>query len=170
VTCNHVIYHIPADRQSAAFEELWSVLRPGGVGVVVYAWQGSPIASGLREELRSCSSVARRQTKQSCHSYSLDWFRSQKWPFHYQIDTFRIVDNEFMKKYISDSWLGRAILYNFLCSPGAVSRVLRKIQGLSGDCDPQRLTFPMMLIPLLLFTEWPSRTMVESPMSGVSNS
>jgi SAM-dependent methyltransferase len=117
VTCNHVIYHIPAEKQAAAFRELWRVLRPGGVGVIVYAWQGSPIAWGLRQVGRLFSGD--RRSGEAVlpdlyyHAYSLDWFRSQQWPFRYRIDTFRIVDNEFMRRYISDSWLGRMSLQNF---------------------------------------------------------
>jgi ubiquinone/menaquinone biosynthesis C-methylase UbiE len=117
VTCNHVIYHIPAEKQAAVFRELWRVLQPGGVGVVVYAWQRSPIAWGLRQVGRLL--IGDRRSGETVlpdlyyHTYSFHWFRSQKWPFRYRIDTFRIVDNEFMRRYISDSWLGRTILQIF---------------------------------------------------------
>ena len=51
VTCNHVIYQIPENQQAAVFKELWRVLKPGGVAVIVYggairrcngAWSGWP--------------------------------------------------------------------------------------------------------------------------------
>ena len=47
------------------------------------------------------------------YRHSLNWFRSQKWPFRYRIDTFRIVDNDFMRRYIGDGWFGQAILQSF---------------------------------------------------------
>jgi SAM-dependent methyltransferase len=119
VTCNHAIYHISADKQAAAFRELWRVLRPGGVGVVVYRWPWSPIESGLRRigrwlipDNRSGETVFPKPDLYA-HAHSLRWFRSQDWPFRYRIDTFRIVGNEFMRAYISDNWLGWATLKLF---------------------------------------------------------
>ena len=44
------------------------------------------------------------------HAHSLKWFESQKWPFRYKIDTFRVVDNEFMRRYIGDGWIGQLTL------------------------------------------------------------
>jgi SAM-dependent methyltransferase len=119
VTCNHVIYHIPAEKQAAAFREVWRVLRPGGVGVVVYAWRRSPIAWALGQVGKLLTGDRRSgetdlpEPDLYYHAYSLHWFRSQKWPFRYRIDTFRIVDNEFMRRYISDNWLGRTITQIF---------------------------------------------------------
>jgi ubiquinone/menaquinone biosynthesis C-methylase UbiE/uncharacterized protein YbaR (Trm112 family) len=34
----HTIYHVPADRQIEAFQELQRITMPGGGGVVVYTW------------------------------------------------------------------------------------------------------------------------------------
>jgi SAM-dependent methyltransferase len=119
VTCNHVIYHIPADKQATAFRELWRVLRPGGVGVVVYRWQWSLIESGLEKIGRWLTGDGRSgevvfpKPDLYYHAHSLRWFRSQKWPFRYRIDTFRIVGNEFMQKYVSDNWLGKGTLQIF---------------------------------------------------------
>ena len=117
VTCNHVMYHIPADKQATAFREIWRVLKPGGVGVVVYAWQWSPIAGRLAKVgsffTGSKPDVKSGQPDIYYHAHSLKWFRSQEWPFRYRIDTFRIVDENFMKRYIPDGLTGRAILQCF---------------------------------------------------------
>jgi ubiquinone/menaquinone biosynthesis C-methylase UbiE len=115
VTCNHVMYHVPADKQATAFREIWRVLRPGGVAVVVNVWDWSPIAGRLEK-------LAKRLTRGApdpqipalyYHPHSLKWFQTQNWPFRYEIDTFRIVDDNFMKKYISDDWRGRIVLRAF---------------------------------------------------------
>jgi len=34
----HTIYHVPADEQGRAFQELYRVLKPGSSAVVVYSW------------------------------------------------------------------------------------------------------------------------------------
>lgn len=34
--CYHVIYQLPPELQAKAFSEIWRVLKPGGVAVVVY--------------------------------------------------------------------------------------------------------------------------------------
>ena len=37
ITCNHVIYQIPEDLQASVFNELWRVMKPGAVAVIVAA-------------------------------------------------------------------------------------------------------------------------------------
>ncbi len=117
VTCNHVIYHIPAEKQAAVFQELWRIVRPGGVAVIVYAWQRAPIAGALRRIAKLIAGDGRATKTERPELYffahSLGWFRSQQWPFRYKIDTFRVVDNDFMMKYVGDGWFGRVMLQCF---------------------------------------------------------
>jgi SAM-dependent methyltransferase len=117
VTCNHVLYHVAADQQKNALLELWRCLRPGSVAVVVYAWawESALMARGLGKLARLL--VRQRDVKAPpkpqlyYYAHSLKWFESQKWPFRYKIDTFRVVDNEFMRQYIGDGWIGRLTLW-----------------------------------------------------------
>jgi SAM-dependent methyltransferase len=117
VTCNHVIYHIPAENQAAVIRELWRILRPGGVAVVVYAWNRAPIAGVLRRFAKLFRGDGRPPTAAPVNlffaAHSPEWFRSQNWPFRYAFDTFRIIDNDFMKRYIDDNWFGRLVLRGF---------------------------------------------------------
>ena len=45
ISCNHVIYQIQPEHQIAAWLELWRVLKPGGVAVVVVEVVSCPGAS-----------------------------------------------------------------------------------------------------------------------------
>lgn len=121
VTCNHVIYQIPAESQAAAFLELWRVLKPGGIGVIVYWWRDTPLAwrierlarlfVGNRSEKKSETLAASATLPELYHHpHSLSWFESQNWPFRYRIESFRVINNAFLRNYVSDDWRGRAFL------------------------------------------------------------
>lgn len=119
VTCNHVIYQIPADQQAAVFKELWRVLKPGGVAVIVYWWRDTPLQWRLErlarmfvrprgtEESGKPSTVA---STPSHFPHSLQWFEKQDWPFRYEIEPFRVIGNSFMRSYVNDGWAGRLFL------------------------------------------------------------
>lgn len=119
VTCNHVIYQIPdASMQAAAFLELWRVLKPGGVGVVVYWWPHAPLAWRIERLVRlfnvhrqSIDEVIKEDAAHLVHKpQSRDWFEAQDWPFDYDYDVFRVVSNEFMRTHVPDDWRGGLIL------------------------------------------------------------
>jgi SAM-dependent methyltransferase len=119
VTCNHVIYQIPENQQAAVFKELWRVLKPGGVAVIVYWWRDTPLQWRLERLARMFagrngskendmpSAVA---TTPSHFPHSLQWFETQDWPFRYQIEPFRVIGNAFMRSYVSDGWTGKLFL------------------------------------------------------------
>ncbi len=119
VTCNHVIYQIPADQQAAVFKELWRVLKPGGVALIVYWWRDTPLQWRLERLARMF--VGRSQPVESDKSsavvstpshfpHSLEWFETQDWPFRYQIEPFRVIGNPFMRSYVSNGWAGKLFL------------------------------------------------------------
>lgn len=119
VTCNHVIYQIPADQQAAVFKELWRVLKPGGVAVIVYWWRDTPlqwrlerlarlfVRSAASDESDKPSSVA---STPSHNPHSLEWFETQDWPFRYEIEPFRVIGNPFMRSYVNNGWAGKLFL------------------------------------------------------------
>lgn len=123
VTCNHVLYQLPAEIQAAAFRELWRVLKPGGVAVVVYWWQPAKlpwrverIARLLRMRGPGEQQIDVPELPHNPHAR--EWFEAQDWPFDYEFDIYRVVTNLFTRKYISDDWRGRLFL-------GAVERLQR---------------------------------------------
>ncbi len=119
VTCNHVIYQIPIELQAQAFKEVWRVLKPGGIGVVVYRWPYSPLEARLAKVTRFLTGHRGAQAPGGNggpapsirhEPQSLDWFRSQDWPFRYELDAFRVVTNEFMRAHVGDTWRGGLFL------------------------------------------------------------
>lgn len=119
ITCNHVIYQLPAAIQKQAFLELWRVLKPGGVAVIVYWWPHAPLSWRIERITRVFTGNRPKAQEtddtddgpQLCHEpQSLAWFETQDWPFRYAFEPFRIVSNDFMKHYVSDDWRGRLFL------------------------------------------------------------
>jgi ubiquinone/menaquinone biosynthesis C-methylase UbiE len=115
VICNHVLYHIPPEEQPKALTEIWRVLKPGGTAAVVYSWFYSPLAWRL-EKLASrfmkggSSSNAEGETL-PFFPQSLEWFTSQPWPFAYRIRTFRLIGNDFLRRYIRNDLSSRFLLF-----------------------------------------------------------
>lgn len=136
VTCNHVVYQIPATYQRAAMLEIWRVLKPGGIAVVVYQWPWSGIQARLARLARTLRlkgpeeatplASASVPSRAPDEPQSREWFERQGWPFKYSYDCFRLVDNGFMKRYVPDGWIGRlflTLLYLVQCvMPGASGR------------------------------------------------
>ena len=122
--CYHVIYQLPPELQAKAFTEIWRVLKPGGVAVVVYWWPESKLAWRIErvakmllgtqkpaEPTGQVVSAAPTPAETPDHNpLSLEWFQSQPWPFRYSFDTYRVVDNDFMKNRIPNNWKGALLL------------------------------------------------------------
>jgi SAM-dependent methyltransferase len=142
VTCNHVVYQIPAEMQTAAMMEIWRVLKPGGVAVVVYRWQWSPIAArlanvaqkiglGTDPQTSSSSSGEAAPARYPDHPQARSWFEAQNWPFQYSYDCYRVVDNEFMRRYCPDDWRGRLLLNTLYAGQVLVPKICGKYGSFS---------------------------------------
>jgi ubiquinone/menaquinone biosynthesis C-methylase UbiE len=127
VTCNHVVYHIPAEEQPKAFKEISRVLKSGGRAAVVYAWSYSPLSRRL-EALAARLVNASRPSNQTQGAelpwfpQSVEWFTSQRWPFAYGIRVFRVVDNEFLRRHVGDDLRSRLMLFFIECLQKSLPR------------------------------------------------
>lgn len=117
ITCNHVIYQIPVELQKQTFLELWRVLKPGGVAVVIGWWPHAPLAWRIErlvrlfaQELTLQEADAEEGAGPAHNPFSRAWFEQQDWPFTYEYDVFRVITNKFMKSFVRDDVAGRLLL------------------------------------------------------------
>ena len=120
VTCNHVLYQMPPEVQLEALLEVWRVLKPGGVAVMLYFWPRAPLDWRLEKVAKGIFGMrvpSSESADESADTVELphypmpeSWFKSQNLPFSYKLDTFRAVGQHFMKRNVSNDWRGRAFL------------------------------------------------------------
>ncbi|MBC7770341.1 MAG: class I SAM-dependent methyltransferase [Phycisphaerales bacterium] len=135
VTCNHVLYQLPAELQAAAFRELWRVLKPGGVAVVIYWWHDAKLPWRIERVARL---LPMRGSGEPASINSLPhlphntqgraWFEAQDWPFEYDYDIYRTVPQLFTRTYLPDDWRGRW----FLGAVEAMQRMAPRYCGAHG--------------------------------------
>lgn len=121
ITCNHVIYQMPTELQAPAMLELWRVLKPGGVAVIVYFSSNSRIEKYSRSLMRKLfGEQPKPASSQEDSNYELphepmplSWFDEQKWPFTYELDSFRPWSQGFMRDTLPDDWRGQAVMNAF---------------------------------------------------------
>jgi SAM-dependent methyltransferase len=136
---NHVFYHIPADEQPKAFSELARVLSPGSKGAVTYVWATAPLAralarvfrlielvTGARRRVASAPAGGESRPKLYFHAHTSKWFRSRRWPFAYELRSFRLIDNYLMQRFFRDTWIWRGIVDGLLLFQAAFPRLAGK--------------------------------------------
>jgi SAM-dependent methyltransferase len=128
ITSIHVIYHI--EQQRPAIEELYRVLKPGGKGVIVYAWPphlpvkllaAIPFMAlrwwrrarrALRRILPGSAPSGKKTRKPAGFYYSphpRSWFL-QGWDFEFDICAWRSVGTPMLKNLIHPRLGGKALL------------------------------------------------------------
>jgi ubiquinone/menaquinone biosynthesis C-methylase UbiE len=117
ITCNHVIYQLPLDMQAAAFRELWRVLKPGGVAVVIYWWNDANLPWRLERVAKMLPMRGPGEPEGAAPAPELPhntraraWFESKDWPFAHTYDIYNSVPQLFQRTYIPDDWRGRMFL------------------------------------------------------------
>jgi SAM-dependent methyltransferase len=119
----HTIYHVPAAEQENAFNEIHRVLATERPAVVVYSWGArSPLMLlslmpfqvwnwlGRRIRARTASQGGSDSPALYGHHYGYGWFASRKWPFTYELYSWRSVSPDFTKIYARRWLAGRSLL------------------------------------------------------------
>ena len=119
----HTIYHVPAERQGRALDELYRVLARGGRGVVVYSWgphslfmrlarlPGRLLRAPLRRLRRSAAEVAPAATDEPTLYFEPQpyaWFEQQRG--RYRLGVWRSVDVAFTRTFVHGPLAGRQLL------------------------------------------------------------
>lgn len=117
ITCNHVIYQLPMNMQAQAFRELYRVLKPGGVAVVIYWWSDANLPWRMERIARMLPMRGPGEPQTDGPLPELphntrprSWFESKDWPFSYKYDIYRTVPELFTRTYIPDDWRGALFL------------------------------------------------------------
>jgi SAM-dependent methyltransferase len=118
VVCCHVLYHVPAQEQRKALNELARVLETGGRGAVVYKWAYSPLSRYINKVFDRLSILIGRppmvDSKRNAPALYArpqprEWLLGQTWLFRYRLACFRLVDGASMRKYMTEARLWRLI-------------------------------------------------------------
>jgi ubiquinone/menaquinone biosynthesis C-methylase UbiE len=115
------IYHIPAERQLAAFVELERVLRRGGTAAVAYSWgKYSRLMLPFDAAPAKFLAILRGWRRPGAgtgdpplyfHAHSHAWFRRVVQPVvHCQIAVWRLVSVPFLRWYVPSNRIGRTLL------------------------------------------------------------
>jgi SAM-dependent methyltransferase len=127
----HTIYHVPQAEQRKAFTELHRVLVPAGRGVIVDSWGDSravrlvhgPLtaraytraaAAALKRSLGRAEPTEQTASDANPNLYfapiGYRWFVAQRWPFEYEILTWRSLSTRALQAYVPDSPRGEKML------------------------------------------------------------
>jgi len=71
----HTIYHVPEEKQAAAFRELERVLKPEGTGVVVYSWGSHCLTMKLLTTLPRPVYVSKQLLRRVLPTFLVDWLK-----------------------------------------------------------------------------------------------
>jgi SAM-dependent methyltransferase len=119
--CCHVLYHVPAQQQATAMEQLARVLQPGGKAIVVYRWENSPLAwrigrcFELLKRVNPGGAADRNEELRAAalplyfHPHSKEWLMSGRWSFDFDLACFRLIDNFMMGKYVGEGLLWKIV-------------------------------------------------------------
>lgn len=115
----HTLYHVPQDEQTRAYAELYRVLKPAGISVVVYSWgRGSFLMNLCLLPWKAMTYLQRKLFNPSAEKSSLYFFaHSYRWfcqelkdKYHTQLFSWRSVNVPFLKIYIHEAFCGRQLL------------------------------------------------------------
>ncbi|MBS0286859.1 MAG: class I SAM-dependent methyltransferase [Proteobacteria bacterium] len=115
----HTLYHVPANEQAKAFEEINRVIKPGGSSIIVYSWGSKSLLMNLLMFPQKAFSLLKRKLRVTAsqghtlyfHAHSYQWFCQEiQNKFNTKLYSWRSVNVPFLKWFIHPSLGGRFIL------------------------------------------------------------
>ena len=118
----HTLYHVPADRQIAALNEIHRILKPAATGVVIYSWgnKSSLMRAALMplrgwEWLRSLpqksnSTPDTSEPRLYSHTHDYPFLRKQSLGFDIDVHVWSSISSDFTKTYIPEGPIGNLLL------------------------------------------------------------
>ena len=116
----HTIYHLKAEQQATAFEELYRVLKPAASAVVVYEWGRRRIVRrALAKGVRTLGLARRRRSAEPhqptppplfAHKHTCGWFRKQNWSFDPDVRSWSSVRGPFLRRFVHERFFGGQLL------------------------------------------------------------
>ncbi|MGD9591747.1 MAG: class I SAM-dependent methyltransferase [Candidatus Berkiella sp.] len=131
----HTLYHVPANEQSKAFQEIHRVLKPGGSSVIVYSWGSKSLLMNILMLPQKLLSLAKRKLLKApkgqtlyFHAHTYDWFcENIAKKYHTQLYSWRSVNVPFLKWFIHPLLGGRFILKFFYWLEDKAPRLMGKV-------------------------------------------
>ena len=117
----HTLYHVPANEQAKAFQEIYRVIKPGGSSVIVYSWGSKSLLMNILMFPQKVLSLAKRKLFSAnagqtlyFHAHSYAWFCEQiQNQYQTKLYSWRSVNVPFLKWFIHPFLGGRTILKFF---------------------------------------------------------
>jgi len=126
----HTVYHVPAQRQLKAIDELYRVLKTHGSGVVVYSWGNhSPLMNAAHLDARPLQAIGKmlgaprspprpsEAPRLFGHSHDFTWYRENvQRTYRSSLSSWRSVSVPFLQLFVHEGALGKAfltVLYSF---------------------------------------------------------
>jgi ubiquinone/menaquinone biosynthesis C-methylase UbiE/uncharacterized protein YbaR (Trm112 family) len=134
----HAIYHIPAEEQKTALEEMHRVLKSRSSAIVVYSWSHSALLMNIFHFPINCFLALRKRFKRIYkfitgksdkigstppgktgssagpqlyfHAHDFQYFKKNNWTFDLEIAVWSSLSIQFMRTYIHKLFLGELIL------------------------------------------------------------
>ena len=151
--CLHAIYHVPADEQRSAFDELHRVLAPGARALVVYTFGGrAPLVRAARDLYRRLSVVRRRvagvggpagspspaaaagppaggpaDPELYGHFHPSAWFAEQAWTYPVEIVCWRSIGKDTLEQWVHAGLGGRILLRVLFLVESAAPRLMGRL-------------------------------------------
>lgn len=148
----HTIYHVPADEQRAAFDELHRVIKPSAKAVIVYTFgqkvllvraASAPFkvmsiarktATNLRRLISRSGSAGPGGGKPSgmkkedrglyYHPHPYSWFANQRWDYPLEIYCWRSIGKQTLQQWFRPRLFGKQLLQALFFLEGRLPRLM----------------------------------------------